>query len=225
MTAGKGVVHSEMPTKELLEQGGEMEGFQLWVNLPRKDKMCEPRYQDTPPEAMPSGTTEDGLAWVKVIAGTSQVPGAAPLVSPIETRSPMLYVDIAVQPGGAFVQQVPPGFSGFVYAYRGAGSVGTSKLRMGEAALLADDGDAVSVTAGREELRVLIIAGVPLGEPIVSYGPFVMNTEAEIRQAFVDFQAGRLGEIEGARERHEETEAARKAQQTSGTLQRDQSGL
>lgn len=224
MTAGSGVVHSEMPSERVLREGGTMEGFQLWVNLPAKDKMCPPRYQDTPPELLPNEHSADGKSWVKVIAGEADINGQT-LVSGIETRSPMLMVDIAVQPGGKFTQRIPAGYSGFVYAYRGQGEVGHKTLCIGEAGLLSNSGEALEVEAVTKELRVLVVAGVPLGEPIVQHGPFVMNTQQQILEAFMDYQSGALGEIPGAKERIEQTEQARRVQHDSGTWQADQREL
>lgn len=204
MTAGRGVVHSEMPTDELLRNGGRMEGFQLWVNLPAKDKMIAPRYQDTPPEKMPIYESEDKKIWIRIIAGESMGIKAV-----IETHTPMLYLDIRVQPGATHVEKVPADYQGFVYIYRGSGVVGAdkSKLKMGQVVMLGD-GDEVSITSVDEETRCLLIAGVPIKEPIARYGPFVMNTREEIMQAFVDYENGKLGEIAGAEERYAKTQAA-----------------
>jgi redox-sensitive bicupin YhaK (pirin superfamily) len=214
MTAGSGVVHSEMPSDERREKGGLSEGFQLWVNLPAKDKMIPPRYQDTPAESIPIVTAQDGKVWVKIIAGEALGTSAV-----IETRTPILYLDIRLQPGTVFVQQVPTNHEGFAYVWRGSGFIGDDRkpLSMGQVGIL-DQGDEVRIeAAANEEVRILLIAGVPLREPIARHGPFVMNTWEEIEQAFEDYQSGKLGEIEGAEARYAATEAAVKKQKESGT--------
>lgn len=219
MTAGRGVVHSEMPTEELLRDGGRMEGFQLWVNLPAKDKMIAPRYQDTPPEKLPIYENKETGVWVRIIAGESMGTKAT-----IETHTPMTFLDIALQPGSTHVEEVPENFDGFVYCYRGAGHVGGAvdkegsvSLVLGQVALL-DAGSKVTLRAAEgEELRVLLIAGQPIKEPVARYGPFVMNTREEIMQAFSDYDKGKLGAIEGAEERYAKTKEAVAQQKKTGT--------
>ena len=213
MTAGSGVVHSEMPSDEMMEKGGRSEGFQLWVNLPAKDKMIPPRYQDTPTENIPIVRTDDGKVWVKVIAGESL--GAKAV---IETRTPIMYLDIRIQPGGKFVQPVPANYNGFAYVWRGAGYLGedATPAKFGQVGLL-DDGDVFKLEAREEALHVLLIAGQPINEPIARYGPFVMNTWEEIEQAFSDYRSGKLGKIEGSEERYAATDAAKKKQKESGS--------
>ena len=206
MTAGSGVVHSEMPSKEVLERGGRVEGFQLWVNLPAKDKMIPPRYQDTPVERIPVVTEQDGRVWVKVIAGESLGRRAV-----IETRTPIMFLDVHLQPHAVFTQPVPQDFEGFAYVWRGSGYLGQGRepAKLGQAAIM-DDGEEFRIeAAAAEEVRVLLIAGKPLRESVVAYGPFVMNTMEEIKQAMADYQSGKLGSIEGAEERYRETAAAR----------------
>ena len=213
MTAGSGVVHSEMPGEDLLKNGGRSEGFQLWVNLPAKDKMIPPRYQDTPADKIPVATAEGGRVWVKVIAGESLGTKAV-----IETRSPMMYLDVHLKPGAVFEQPVPRDFDGFAYVWLGSGYLGEERepAGFGQVAILGE-GEAFRMEASAgEELRVLLIAGKPLREPIAAYGPFVMNTAEEIQQAFADFQSGRLGEIQGANERYRATEAARAKMMKAG---------
>lgn len=214
MTAGSGVVHSEMPSDEQQEKGGTTEGFQLWVNLPAKDKMVPPRYQDTPSEDIPIVTAQGGNVWVKVIAGEALGTKAV-----IETRSPILYLDVRLQPGTVFTQPVPEQYEGLVYVWRGSGFFGCDRrvASMGQVGIL-DRGEALRMEAGEnEEVRVLLIAGKPLREPIARHGPFVMNTWEEIEQAFKDYQSGKLGRIEGAEARHAAAEAAVKRQKQSGT--------
>ena len=213
MTAGSGVVHSEMPGDELVKKGGKMEGFQLWVNLPAKDKMVPPRYQDTPPEKLPIATAHDGKVWVKVIAGESLGTKAV-----IETRSPMMYLDIHLQPGTVFEEIVPEDFNGFAYVWYGSGFFGDLRepVEFGQAGILGEGREFRMEASADKELRVLLIAGKPLREPIAAYGPFVMNTAEEIQQAFADYQSGQLGSIQGASERYRATEAAREKMSKAG---------
>ena len=222
MTAGSGVVHSEMPSDEVLKNGGRSEGFQLWVNLPAKDKMVPPRYQDTPAEKIPIVTEQDGNVWVKVIAGESLGTRAV-----IETRTPIMYLDIRLKPGTTFVQPVPPDYEGFAYVWRGSGYLGSERkfAKMGQVGVL-DEGEEVRLEAtAEEEVRILLIAGTPLKEPISKYGPFVMNTWEEIEQAFADYRSGKLGSIEGAEERYAATEAAKQKQKETGRWQQDSSSV
>lgn len=195
MTAGSGVVHSELPDPELLERGGPMHGFQLWVNLPARDKMVRPRYQDTPSARIPVGTSADGRVRAKVIAGE-----ALGVTAVIETRTPILYVHFTLEPGAEIAQPIPTGFNVFAYPFAGALLVGPDGRRIeeGAAAILSKDGGAVRLAAPSDAARaveVLLVGGQPLDEPVARYGPFVMNTEAEIHQAFADFRSGRFGEI------------------------------
>lgn len=195
MTAGSGVVHSEMPAPELLEKGGRMHGFQLWVNLPRHDKMMSPRYQEIPGRNIPESASTDGKVRVRVIAGESMGVRAV-----IETRTPILYLHFTVQPGGRFVQAVPPGYAGFVYVFEGEGRFGAEEKRArdGQLAQLGRDGDSLQVVVPgglKSPMEALLIAGVPLEEPVARYGPFVMNTREEIAQAVEDYRSGRLGRI------------------------------
>eukprot|EP00735_Rhodelphis_limneticus_P007752 TRINITY_DN2036_c0_g1::TRINITY_DN2036_c0_g1_i1::g.21792::m.21792 TRINITY_DN2036_c0_g1::TRINITY_DN2036_c0_g1_i1::g.21792 ORF type:complete len:314 (+),score=59.99,sp/Q9SEE4/PIRL_SOLLC/46.08/6e-74,Pirin/PF02678.11/1.5e-34,Pirin_C/PF05726.8/1.9e+03,Pirin_C/PF05726.8/9.4e+02,Pirin_C/PF05726.8/7.3e-33,Cupin_2/PF07883.6/0.38,Cupin_2/PF07883.6/4.9e+02 TRINITY_DN2036_c0_g1_i1:131-1072(+) len=210
MTAGSGVVHSEMPTKELLENGGTMEGFQLWVNLPKKDKMIPPRYQDTPPEKMPIVKSNDGAVWVKVVAGSYEGTQAV-----IETRTPIHYLDVRLQPGAAFSHSMPANFNVFLYCYKGHGSTCGSPIKEGQAAFYSA-GEVVEARAADAEFRFLLLGGQPINEPVARYGPFVMNTQDEIRQAFMDYQNGKLGAIEGSEERYATTHAAKSQQKRNG---------
>ncbi|MGN6667391.1 MAG: pirin family protein [Trinickia sp.] len=192
MTAGAGVVHSEMPDPAFARTGGRVHGVQLWVNLPRRDKMIAPRYQEIPAERIPTAVSSDGKVRVRVIAGEALGVNAR-----IETRTPILYQHFTLEPGASIVQPVPREFRVFAYPLSGSGRYGDEQREIGaqRMVLFANDGDAVTLTAGDGPLDVLLIGGVPLSEPIVRHGPFVMNTEAEIRQAIVDYQAGRMGEI------------------------------
>ena len=195
MTAGAGVIHSEMPEREFARRGGRMHGFQLWVNLPSRDKMTRPRYQEIPAAEIPRAESEDGLVSVRVIAGEALGAGAV-----IETRTPIVYLHFTLKPGGRVTQPVPEGFNVFAYVIDGEGRFGADSRRAGDGQMVVFDegGDEVEMSndaGAREDLDVLLLGGLPLGEPVARYGPFVMNTEAEIHQAFEDFRSGRMGEI------------------------------
>jgi len=182
MTAGRGLIHSELPEQE----DGTMEGFQLWLNLPAKDKMCEPGYRDIASSEIPSFMRE-GVA-VRVIAGASHgVPGAMQR----EATQP-LYLDLHFEPGVSFEQALPREHNAFVYVYRGELTVGDTAVPKQRMAILKNEGDGVVLKAGAEGARALLIAGRPLNEPIAQYGPFVMNNNEQIFQAVEDFRAGRL---------------------------------
>jgi redox-sensitive bicupin YhaK (pirin superfamily) len=196
MTAGSGVVHAEMPSAEFMRTGGRMHGFQLWVNLPERDKMIKPRYQEIPSSRIPKATSADGLVSVSVIAGEAMGETAV-----IETRTPIIYLHYRIKPGGVVNQKVPHDYNAFAYVVDGAGLFGVEGERGadGQMIMFAPDGDEVRIENSADAhatLEVLVIAGVPLNEPIVRYGPFVMNTEAEIHQAFEDYRRGRMGAIE-----------------------------
>lgn len=188
MTAGRGIVHSEMPEQE----DGLLQGFQLWVNLPAADKMTAPRYQDIEPEAIPVVEMGNGVT-VKVIAGrVGDVKGAVDTGATEPT-----YLDVHLPAGGAFDHAVPAGHNAFVYVYEGAATVGEGSgggdqtLARGQIGVLGT-GNRIAVAAGDAATRLLIVAGKPLNEPIARHGPFVMNTQAEIRQAVEDYMAGRF---------------------------------
>ncbi|WP_265949160.1 pirin family protein [Dechloromonas sp. A34] len=183
MTAGSGLIHSELPEQE----AGLMEGFQLWLNLPAKDKMIAPNYRDIPSDVIPEFTTEDGVR-VRVIAGSSH--GVAGAVQRPHTEP--FYLDVHLPAGSRFVQPIPAGHNAFTYTYRGRVSIGGTEVADRHMAILANDGaDEVCIEAP-EAARVLIIAGRPLKEPIAQYGPFVMNTGEEIQQTLRDYQAGKF---------------------------------
>jgi hypothetical protein len=191
MTAGRGVVHSEMPETSFRARGGRMHGFQLWINLPRRDKMMDPRYQEIPAERIPIARSDDGAVTARVVAGEALGRRAV-----IDTRTPILYLDLEIAAGAELAQPVPPEFNAFFYVVEGSGTFGSDAVSAGRhhAVLLRNDGDAALARASSESaLRVLLVAGQPLGEPVARYGPFVMNTRAEILQAVEDFQTGRLG--------------------------------
>jgi len=196
MTAGAGVVHSEMPAQEFARTGGRMHAFQLWVNLPQRDKMMNPRYQEIPNSRIPKATSADGLVTVSVIAGEAMGEKAV-----IETRTPIIYLHYRIKPGGAATPAVPGIYNAFAYIVEGEGLFGGEGERAGDGqmVLFAQDGDEVKIenpADAKATLEVLFIAGVPLNEPVARYGPFVMNTQAEIRQAIEDYRLGRMGEID-----------------------------
>lgn len=196
MTAGAGVVHSEMPSAEFMRTGGRMHGFQLWVNLPRNEKLMRPRYQEISGSQIPKATSPDGLVTANVIAGE-----ALGVKAVIETRIPIMYVHYQIKPGGVATQHIPRDYNAFAYIVEGEGLFGADGERGvdGQMVLLTQDGDELRIenpAGARETLEVLVLAGVPLNEPVVRYGPFVMNTPDEIRQAIEDYRMGRMGEIE-----------------------------
>ena len=196
MTAGAGVVHSEMPSREFIRTGGRMHGFQLWVNLPQHDKMMNPRYQEIPGAQIPKATSSDGVVSVSVIAGEAMGQQAV-----IETRTPIIYLHYRIKPGGIAKQQVPSDYNAFAYIVEGEGSFGAASERAtdGQMVLFSQDGDEVTIenpAGAKATLEVLLIGGLPLNEPIARYGPFVMNTEREIHQAFEDYRLGRMGAID-----------------------------
>ena len=182
MTAGRGVIHSELPE----QSEGLMEGFQLWLNLPARDKMQPPWYRDIQSAELPEWH-DDGVT-VRVLAGASH--GVAGAVQREGTQA--LYLDIHLEAGAVFEQPLPAAHNAFVYVYRGAVQIGAQAVPQQRMAILANSGDRVRATAAADGARLLLIAGQPLKEPIAQYGPFVMNTQAEIRQAVEDFRAGRL---------------------------------
>jgi redox-sensitive bicupin YhaK (pirin superfamily) len=184
MTAGRGVIHSEMPEQE----NGVMEGFQLWLNLPARRKMIPAWYRDIPKEEIPHYATGDG-ALVRVIAGKSNgVTGAM-----MRDETDPLYLDIEVPAGGAFSTALPANHNAFVYTYRGEVNISGTPLRQHRLAILgnAPSADGVTLVASVPS-KVILVAGHPLGEPIVQHGPFVMNTKDEIFQAIRDFSEGRF---------------------------------
>jgi quercetin 2,3-dioxygenase len=195
MTAGAGVVHSELPAQRIREKGGRVHGFQIWVNLPRRDKMMAPRYQEIPSARLPERTSDDGLAKVRLLAGEALGGKAV-----IETRTPVLLHDWTLSPGARVEVPVPAEFQVFAYVFGGSALAGpeSREVRNGQAALFGP-GDVVTLSVPKEArgpARLLLLGGVPLREPVARYGPFVMNSPEEIHQAIVDFQGGRLGAIE-----------------------------
>ncbi len=183
MTAGRGIVHSEFPATD-----AENYGLQLWVNLAARDKMTEPNYQELKASDIPVASREG--VQVRVIAGKS-----LGVESKVYTRTPTMYLDVRMEKGSLFEQAIPEGFRGFAYVLHGSGAFGENK-KMGSAHELmrfGEEGSELVVETEGEACRFVVIAGKPIGEPIVQYGPFVMNTQEEIQQAFMDYRFKRNG--------------------------------
>ena len=182
MTAGRGIVHSEMPEQEQ----GLMRGFQLWVNLPAKEKMGQPRYQEFSADSIPELTPAAGVS-VKVIAG-----GVGDVRGPVQQpATDPLYLDIGLGTGANLEQPIPFGHNAFAYVYEGEVGIASETVGKGELIVLGE-GEVVAFTGKAANSRLILVAGKPIGEPVARYGPFVMNTQAEIIQAVQDFQAGRF---------------------------------
>ncbi|HEX2023445.1 MAG TPA: pirin family protein [Acidimicrobiales bacterium] len=207
MTAGGGILHIERPPEALVMSGGLFHGLQLWVNLPAKDKMIRPRYQDIRGASVALLSSPDGGALVRLIAGD-----LAAHKGPGSTHTPISIVHATVQPGAQLDLPWRPEFNALVYVLSGRGTVGAERapVRMGQLAVLgpsgplsgvAGSGDTIRVAADRSQdsrtpaLDVYVMGGRPIGEPVAHYGPFVMNTKAELIKAFEDYQAGRLGSV------------------------------
>ncbi|MEW8186492.1 MAG: pirin family protein [Candidatus Thiodiazotropha endolucinida] len=182
MTAGRGVIHSEMPQ----QQDGLLSGFQLWVNLPAGEKMIDPRYQEFDRQAIPLEVRSDGVE-VRVVAGQTSRQTRGPVC---ELVTPALFYDITLPVGTRFEESLPETYNSFVYLIEGTVSIDGIDLEVNSLAVL-DQGDSVEITA-QEPSRLLLVAGQPLHEPIARRGPFVMNSEAELQQAFNDYQEGRF---------------------------------
>ena len=183
MTTGSGLIHSELPEQE----EGLMEGFQLWLNLPAKNKMIAPSYRDIPPAAIPEYSSPDGVR-VRVIAGASH--GVDGAVQRPDTEP--LYLDVHLPAGSRFVQPIAAGHNAFTYTYRGSVSIGGVAVPDRHMAILANNGAPELCVEAAEDSRLLIIAGQPLHEPIAQIGPFVMNTGAQLHEAMRDYQAGKF---------------------------------
>ena len=198
MTAGSGILHIETPPEALVVSGGLFHGFQLWVNLPRDKKWAPPRYQDIRGAKVGLLSSPDGGALVRVIAGA--LPGVD-VAGPGSTYTPITLAHATLQADASLTLPWQPDFNALVYALAGSGTVGAEgrPLRAGQLAVLGA-GDTVTVRAAAQDSRspgldVLVLGGRPIKEPVAWYGPFVMNEESELRQAFEDFQAGRLGTV------------------------------
>ena len=189
MTAGSGIVHSEMPSNQLMRKGGRMHGFQLWVNLPAAKKMIPPRYQGFEAHEIPSVTRADG-AVLRVISG--EVAGVRGIV---DTTSPVTYAHVTLPAGAKVEWSVDAGHTALVHVFVGSAVVNETEAVEGVMVVCDRSSGDVVVEGGDEGAEVLLLGGEPLGEPIARYGPFVMNTREEIIQAFDDYEAGRLGTI------------------------------
>jgi len=191
MTAGAGIVHSEMPSHEIREKGGRVHGFQIWVNLPATLKMTRPRYQEVSGDKIPQAASPDGRARVRVIAGE-----AFGVKAVIDTHIPIVYQDWTLDAGADVTVALPREQQALAYVFQGSALVGNEgkEIRDGQLAMFAA-GDAVRLRGAAGGGRLLLLAGVPTKEPVARYGPFVMNTQAEIAQAVRDYQSGRMGEI------------------------------
>lgn len=183
MTAGSGLIHSELPEQEQ----GLMEGFQLWLNLPGRNKMCKPSYRDIPSTRIPEFTNADGVT-VRVIAGSSH--GVSGAVQRPDTEP--LYLDVHLPAGTHFVQPIPPGHNAFTYTYRGSVTIQGTAVDDRNMAILTNDGSTAVRVEAAQDARVLIISGQPLNESIAQYGPFVMNTGEEIQQTLQDYRDGKF---------------------------------
>ena len=192
MTAGRGVVHSEMPSANIMEQGGRVHGFQIWVNLPSRLKMTEPRYQEVAASNIPETSSEDGLARVRVIAGE-----ALGVAACIDTHTPIVYQHWILQPGANIEQPLAEDHNALLYVFSGELISAGTPLADGEMGVLGK-GNSVNLSVpetASAPAQVLLLGGVPIGEPVVQHGPFVMNTMKEIGQAIEDYQQGKMGII------------------------------
>ena len=181
MKAASGVIHSEMPQ----QTEGLMRGFQLWINLPAKDKMTAPAYQEYSPEAIP--VVKNNGEQVKVLLG-EYAGVAGPIQDPV---TQVKYYDVEINPGHVFSHHIANGLTAFIYLFEGSVQIG-GKIIPTHSFVVLDDGDSVEVVSGKENSRFILVAGQPIGEPILQYGPFVMNTQAEIDQALTDYREGKL---------------------------------
>lgn len=189
MTAGRGIIHSEMP----LQESGRLHGFQFWINLPAREKMKPAAYRDIQPEEIPEVAIRGGS--VKVVAGRLESADGQHADGPIQGLSTApLFLDVRLEPGAHFVQSVADGHAAFLYPYAGSLRVGAGAPRDLPARQVGvlSDGDRIEVQAGAEGGLFLLLAARPIGEPVVQYGPFVMNTRDEIEQALADYRAGTL---------------------------------
>ncbi len=192
MTAGAGIIHSEMLDTDFFSAGGALHGTQLWVNLPGQDKMMAPRYQPLPAANIPTARDLDGKVSVRVIAGAALGVQAA-----VETVTPISYLHYSIAPGGSTYQPIPPGHNAFAYLLEGTATAGSAQrpIHDGQLVLFAPDGEGVSLavpTTAVGAAQILLLTGRPINEPVARYGPFVMNTQTEIRQAIRDYQTGQF---------------------------------
>ena len=194
MTAGDGVIHSELPEPEFKRRGGTMHGFQIWVNLPANMKRMTPRYQEIAPDELPIAKAPDGLTTVRVIAGECM--GTRSL---IDTVIPITMLHIQLKPGGTLKQPLPPEDEVLVYAFKNNARICGSNTSLPEGYFaLFERGDYINInvdSSSPNTAELLLLSAKPLQEPVARYGPFVMNSEQEVRQALLDYQSGRFGSI------------------------------
>jgi len=197
MTAGSGILHIERPPDALIDSGGLFHGIQLWVNLPAKLKMTNPRYQDIEAESVSLLTNENGDAIIRVIAGS-----LGGIDGPGSTHTPIAISHVSLLPGAQLALPWNPAYNALTYVLAGQGSVGQDRSAIAEGQMAVHvDGDFLVLSANESQdsrtraFEVLILGGEPIREPVATYGPFVMNTRAELQQAFEDYEAGRLGQI------------------------------
>ena len=190
MTAGSGVIHSEMPSEKFQKSGGRLHGFQIWVNLPASDKMMQPRYQEIPKEKIPV-YTRDGVT-VRVIAGLKS-DELQKVSAIIETRTPIVYLHYQMKAGSHSSQGIPKDYNALAYVISGEGKFNSHAQSAAKSQLVVfnHDGENIEIEA-QTDLEFLLLAGLPLKEPVARYGPFVMNTREEIYQAFEDYQSGKM---------------------------------
>lgn len=192
LTAGDGVVHRELPSPRLRLEGGRLHGFQLWVNVPKQHKREPAAMQHAASTRVPSTTTFDGRARVRVISGE-----ALGLEGPIQTHVPVTCLDWSLAPGARVEQPVPNGHSALVFVFEGSAHVGPGRVvRDGEAAVLGSGDWVMLANETRSRVRLLVLAAEPLNEPVARYGPFVMSSEDEVIAAIRDYRAGRMGAVE-----------------------------
>ncbi|MCP1727925.1 redox-sensitive bicupin YhaK (pirin superfamily) [Natronospira proteinivora] len=191
MTTGAGIVHEEKPSDALLRDGGRMHAIQMWINLPRDQKMMAPGYRDIPAEQIPEIVLGEG-ALARLVSGEM-----AGQTSPVQTVVPTRIVDLHLEASASGAVPIPEGWNAMAFVVAGSGRVGNNQtaLERGHFALFGNDGETVPASAGEDGMRVLIVSGQPLSEPVSRYGPFVMNEPEEIEQAIRDFQAGKMGAI------------------------------
>jgi hypothetical protein len=185
MTAGRGIIHSELPHPDFYEAGGKMHGFQIWVNLPAKDKMMSPRYQDIPSEDLPTVESTDGNVWAKIIAGEAM--GAKAV---IDTVIPIQFIHFCMKQDAELVHHVGNDLNAMMYMFGGRAKIAGETVEDGQLVLL-DGGIEVDIST-ESGAEFLLLAGPEINEPIARYGPFVMNTRQEIHQAIIDYQNGTL---------------------------------
>jgi len=197
MTAGSGILHIERPPDSLIDSGGLFHGIQLWVNLPAKLKMTNPRYQDIEAESVSLLTNENGDAIIRVIAGS-----LGGIDGPGSTHTPIAISHVSLVPGAQLTLPWNPAYNALTYVLAGQGTVGVDRSAIAEGQMAVHvDGDYLVLAANESQdsrtqaFEVLILGGEPIREPVATYGPFVMNTRAELQQAFEDYEAGRLGQI------------------------------